>query len=216
MHWVDRGPEPEGLPQIRDSYTPHWVDYYHYGIGTKPTDSRWRWFSEPLRQRFVGLCAYCEKRCSGEVDHFRPKSQFPAMVYQWSNWLYACHDCNHKKGEKWPPGGYVDPCAKSRSAQPESYFDFQTATGRIFPKQGLSARRHSKAQRMIDNLGLNDWHHLKNRVEWLELVSKAVPTNPDDETPETKAIRDKLISRDSQLSSVVRTWLSQQGYPINE
>ena len=214
MHSVDRGPEPVGLEQIRATYTPRWVQHYRDGIGPRPSDSRWRSFHNDLRERSGGLCFYCEERSRGEIDHFRPKSLHPELVYSWPNWLFACHSCNNAKGEKWPPGGYVNPCAKSNAAQPEQYFTFDTETGEILPKVGLSPRRRLKALRMIEDLRLNEWHHLKNRVGWLWMISKAVPSDHDSLTPDVEEQRSVLVSRITQHSSIARAWLSERGHQI--
>ena len=179
MHWVDRGPEPSGLPQVRAQHTPRWVQHYRHGVGTRPSDSQWRRFIEHLRDAFHGLCAYCEQLRRGEVDHFRPKSRYPELVYAWSNWLFACRDCNHTKLGKWPHGGYVNPCARSTLARPEHYFAFDTQTGEILPSEELTAFDHNRALRTIEDLGLNEMHHLKNRLVWLQLISEIIPHDPN-------------------------------------
>ena len=105
MHWVDRGPEPSRLGEIRSRYTPRWVEHYREGVGSRPTDSRWRDFIVELREAFGDICGYCESICRGEVDHFRPKVRFPELAYEWSNWVFAWHDCNHAKWNNWPERG---------------------------------------------------------------------------------------------------------------
>ena len=60
MHWVDRGPEPKDLEQIRVTWTPGWVEHYTHKIGSPPRDSHWLKFQEDLNLVFQGLCAYCE------------------------------------------------------------------------------------------------------------------------------------------------------------
>ena len=215
MHWINRGPEPEKLRYIREQYTLRWVQYYRHGDGNSPNDVYWRDFYVILREMFHGLCAYCEKRARGEVEHFRPKSRYPELVYSWSNWLFACHDCNHAKGWKWPPGGYVNPCAKSRPARPEIFFGFDIETGEILPKTNLSAKRRRKAQNTIEELGLNEWHHLKNRVEWLHLVSAIIPDDPTDLEFNDREMRAHFVSRTTPYSSIIRTWLSERGHPAN-
>ena len=212
MHWVDRGPEPERLAGIQTRYTPRWVGYYRCDDGNKPSDSRWREFSQDLADAFGALCAYCEKRCRGEVDHFRPKNRYPNLVYSWDNWLFACHDCNHAKRERWPPWGYVDPCARSRPARPERFFTFDAVTGEILPKEGLTLGRRRKAQTMIDDLRLNEWHHLKNRLEWLQLMSAIIPENAAELTVEQEELRAHYSSRLTPYSSVTRHWLSKRGH----
>ncbi len=210
MHWIDRGPEPLGLDDIRAKRTLRWVRYFNDRSDSKPTDSNWRDFCGQLEQAFAGLCGYCEEYCKGEVDHYRPKSRFPELVYQWSNWVFACRRRNHLKGEKWPPRGYVDPCARTRSARPEHLLTFDTLTGEGLAQPGLSPVRRAKATRMIDELGLNRLHHLKRRLTWLwlvtELLANCPPTHPDH-----SRILKRIASRTSALSSVTRTLLAQEG-----
>ena len=141
-----------------------------------------------------------------------PESRYPDIVYSWSNWLFACHDCNHAKGEKWPPRGYADPCARSRGARPEHFFSFDILTGEILPKEGLSRARRRKAQRTIDELRLNEWHHLKNRLEWIQLISAIIPDEPAEMTAESEEQRAHFVSRTTPYSSVTRRWLSERGH----
>lgn len=215
MHRVDRGPEPDGLETVRSRDTPRWIDYYRNGNGSKPSDSRWRDFHNDLRQVFFGLCAYCEEICRGEVEHFRPKSRFPEQTYEWSNWVFACHDCNHAKSDKWPSGGYIDPCAKTKPAHPESYFTFDTLTGEILPKEGLSRGRRRKARQMIDDLKLNIFgHHLTKRLRHLYFVSQVLSNASGDGAVET-AFLELVTRRSEQFSSIIRVMLAERGYSVD-
>lgn len=211
MHFVDRGPEPATLKGIRSRRTPKWVGFYRHGKGPKPTDSDWRSFVPELDKAFSGLCAYCESWPKGEVDHFQPKSRFPEQVYEWSNWLFACHDCNQAKGDKWPAKGYVDPCAKSRQARPESFFDFDTFTGEILPRKGLSKARSKKAWHTIDDLGLNRIHHLKNRRTFISMVS----SHPDIAADPEAFVR-AVTARNHPYSSILRVFIREIGYSVDE
>lgn len=213
MHTVDRGPEPSGLGSVRRRYTPRWVRHYRDGHGTKPSDSKWRDFHTNVSGAFFSLCGYCEETCKGEVDHFRPKSKFPELVYKWNNWILACHVCNQKKSDHWPTVGYVDPCATSRVACAESYFAFDTKTGEILPKSKLASARGRKAHQMIEDLGLNAYHHLKRRAQWLRLVSEALSAVHDAENEELIRF---VASRETQLSSITRAWLEQQGHSYRD
>ncbi len=214
MRWVDRGPEPEALELIRSRYTRRWVGYYGNNGDPKPSDTRWRDFHDDLSNVFFGNCGYCEETDKGEVDHFRPKSRFPELAYEWTNWVFACHNCNHAKGDKWPGRGYVDPCARSRSARPERFFSFDTTTGEIILKAGLSPARRRKAIQMIGDLGLNDQHHLQKRRAWIELTSKLLSFLQETQPPSVMDYLRRLTSRTSQLSSVTRTLLAERGYPV--
>lgn len=214
MHYVDRGSEPNGVKKYRDLCTPRWIDYYEQGIGSKPTDSHWNKFHNNLREAFLGLCGYCECDCKGEVDHFRPKSQFPQRVYDWSNWVFSCHDCNNSKREKWPNGGYVDPCTKVLSSRPEEFFDFDLKTGEITPRTSLTPTRWAKASKMIDDLKLNAFHHLRRRLTWISLVSEVLKGDNEDD-PDHDDFVQHISARDCQFSSITRILLLEQGYLVS-
>ena len=216
MHWVDRGPEPDRLEAIRNSNTPRWIDYWKNGIGDEPKDDRWREFREALAQRFLRNCGYCERNTRGEVDHFRPKRRFPELVYDWENWIFSCHECNQAKGDKWSEEGYVDPCAVSESDRPENYFTFNTGNGAITPWRGLDTDQFDKAQKMIDDLKLNDLHHLVARLVRLRMLAVGIPDDPREATERDEALGKRFASRDSDLSSLARVWLAERGYSIDE
>ena len=150
------------------------------------------------------------------MDHFRPKRRFPELVYDWDNWIFSCHECNQAKGNKWPARGYVDPCAVSESHRPESYFMFNTRNGAITPFRDLDTDRFDKAQRMIDDLKLNDLHHLVARIVRLRMLAAGIPDDPGEETQRSEALRRRSASRDSDLSSLARVWLTERGYLIDE
>lgn len=42
-------------------------------------------------------CMYCEDSAADQIDHFRPKSFYPELVFSWMNYLYACGACNLRK-----------------------------------------------------------------------------------------------------------------------
>lgn len=54
-------------------------------------------------------CSYCETPINAErsaaVEHFKPKSLFPSLAYDWDNYFLGCGGCNGAKSDKWPAGG---------------------------------------------------------------------------------------------------------------
>lgn len=217
MHWVDRGPEPEGLEAIRKKFTAGWTRRYPDGQGSPPNDTRWRDFREMLRRIFGDLCGYCEERTKGEVDHFRPVSRFPEQVYQWSNWIFSCPTCNRTKWAKWPVLGYVDPCADSKEERPEAYFTFDTLNGMIRPRAGLSPERHARAATMIRELALNGYHHMRNRVAAVQRLSQMERISVSGHRLSQEILVTtfrRLSSRQEPWSSVIRVWLLEQGYEL--
>ena len=209
MRWVNRGPEPTGLARIRSRYTPGWVQRYRNGIGDRPTDARWRDFHDVLYERFSGLCAYCERHCPGETDHFRPKRVFPELTYQWSNWLLACTPCNRAKGDSWPQLGYVNPCAESPPDRPENYFDYDIDAGLIVPRADLNSPMRERANRMIADLKLNHYHQVKARLGWIRIVRKLIINVPDSEIA---GLVDWLTSGETEHPSIARALLAEVDY----
>lgn len=76
--------------------------------------SAWGKVKEDLWEMSRGKCAYCEGGINasrlGQVEHFRPKSLFPVLAYEWENYFLACGGCNGAKSDQWPrDGGYLRP-----------------------------------------------------------------------------------------------------------
>lgn len=99
-------------------------------------------------------------------------------------------------------------------ARPERCFDFDTLTGEILVKGGLSQTQHHKAMRTITDLDLNAYHHLKKRLTWLTLVAEACATHASNNPDHTSLLRE-VTSRSAQMSSITRVKLSQMGYAID-
>jgi uncharacterized protein (TIGR02646 family) len=62
---------------------------------------------QPLYDMFCGKCAFCERKVelsAGRIEHFRPKSQYVNLTFDWNNFLYSCEVCNNRqnKGSKFP------------------------------------------------------------------------------------------------------------------
>ena len=166
-------------------------------------------------ESFAAFALTVRSYARGKLTISAPKSRFPELVYTWSNWLFACHDCNQAKGGRWPTEGYVDPCATSKQSHPESYFEFDVLTAEVLPREGLSQSRRNRAQKTITDLRLNGRHHLRKRLAWLLLLSDSLTSDATAETPDKKSLRDHLASRGTQLSSITRAWLSQRGFSID-
>ncbi|MCP3996793.1 MAG: hypothetical protein GY722_17290 [bacterium] len=79
-----------------------------------PVWRKQKYVKKALSEMSRGHCAYCQTYNAGgawgDVEHFRPKSLFPSLAYDWSNYFYSCTICNNTKSDRWPPAGsYVRP-----------------------------------------------------------------------------------------------------------
>jgi hypothetical protein len=45
-------------------------------------------------------CVYCEDSIGDEIEHIYPKSLYPGRVFDWTNYVYACGNCNGPKNDK--------------------------------------------------------------------------------------------------------------------
>ncbi len=61
---------------------------------------------EKLEEQFNGKCAYCETKylatSDSWIEHYRPKSEYYWLAYQWSNLLPTCTKCNRTKSNCFP------------------------------------------------------------------------------------------------------------------
>ena len=106
MHFVDCGNEPASLREL--------VKYHANGEPDWDTrGERGSIFYRDLGRPFDRLCGYCERPCHGrqrgkpdsnEVDHFRPRSRYSKLTFEWENLVYTCHRCNWKKDDQFPNG----------------------------------------------------------------------------------------------------------------
>ncbi|MXO55292.1 HNH endonuclease family protein [Pontixanthobacter gangjinensis] len=62
----------------------------------------WSRAAPELHAAYSGICAYTAVYLpqQGSVDHFRPKSAFPQLAYEWSNFRLASGRVNSAKGSK--------------------------------------------------------------------------------------------------------------------
>lgn len=88
-------------------------------------------------------CAYCEGPLSSlgrHIEHFRRKSHYRNLTFQWDNLFWSCDrkdSCGHYKDHgagPYSPDDLVNPCIDD----PDRYFRFRS-NGTIGIRQGLSA-----------------------------------------------------------------------------
>ncbi|MDO9230044.1 MAG: retron system putative HNH endonuclease [Syntrophales bacterium] len=121
---------------------------------------------------FHGKCAYCESKIShiayGHIEHFKPKSTFPELTFEWTNLLLSCPICNGPecKGDCFPVvsegGPLINPCDDTPAEHFEFVFDTAAKLASVIGKT-------IRGQTTEKILGLN-------RVDLREYRSKVVMT----------------------------------------
>jgi len=124
-------------------------------------------------------CHYCEGSACNQIDHFRPKSWFPESVFDWFNFVYACHGCNHRKlngfaiyrndtGARYdlpkrrnadaaPPPAGMDVAINPRRENPFAFLDLDIAeTFHFVPCPNLGQHPRERARYTCALIGLNE------------------------------------------------------------
>lgn len=111
MHKVDRGEEPKSLKDNKEQWTKELLEQIEIKGQYSKVDSGYksRYKQEDVRKAlkdmYGSLCCYCEGEIDltgyAEIEHYKPKSLFPDLCFQWSNLHQICTKCNKKKNAKW-------------------------------------------------------------------------------------------------------------------
>jgi hypothetical protein len=136
---------------------------------TQPLTGVWHDWKQPIADECGTLCVYCavpEARLGGlrsfHVEHFRPKSKFPALENAIGNLFLACGICNVLKSDDWPAdpssdhsvAAYPDPALSDYnvllSVLPDSFeVDSQLVSGRYLIERVMLNRAQLVVQRRL-------------------------------------------------------------------
>ncbi|MEV6981636.1 hypothetical protein AB0M95_10320 [Sphaerisporangium sp. NPDC051017] len=95
-------------------------------------------------------CMYCEDSQGTDIEHFRPKSAYPAHAFSWANYLLACTRCNsNHKRTRFPQSSTGDPLLIDPTT------DDPVDHLLLSPSTGLYAGLDDKGVTTIDVCGLN-------------------------------------------------------------
>ena len=89
----DRKVRQPGLMFLRRWPNPKWATLKKKNYWTRATDQ--------LRVAYSGVCAYTAMYLMGDasVDHYYPKSKYPRLAYEWTNYRYTSPRINSRKGD---------------------------------------------------------------------------------------------------------------------
>lgn len=112
---------------------------------------------ETLKAMASGLerCMYCEDSAGTDIEHFWPKSSYPARAFTWTNYLLACSCCNsNHKREQFPLDAagaplLIDPTVED----PREHLLLSVTTGKYRPRM-REGQESPKGQRSIEVFGL--------------------------------------------------------------
>ena len=175
-------------------------------------------------------CCYCELYIADtgsgkQVEHFRPRTQFNDLWYDWNNLLLACADCNNAKLSKFPMSGDGEPLLLDPSdptLNPEDHIEFVVSEKQTISRVPLGlaiprgpSRRGKESIRVIR---LSGAHHIKRRRETLDklrlrytsLLTEATKiSHGDGDAQDVDRLKDELreaMGDDKAYAGLARTF----------
>lgn len=135
----------------------------------------WKTFAKKVKpfllENSQNHCSYCdiyfENRENSEIDHYKPKNQYPELEFEWVNLFAVCSICNKQKLRVFPENNTpIKPDDQNYNFF--KYFDFEYETGKISISKGLSKSDYLRAKETIDFLGLNKGDKPNSRKRFLQ------------------------------------------------
>ena len=157
MKRINKNTEPEGLKYARDNNLT-WEDF-HTQCQTMYVECREQAFNEQ-----EGECAYTgmplTKKEIVHLDHFKKKSIYPRLTFDWSNLFAAIKD--NRFGSDYKDNHinennatyYYQLLINPALDTPEAYFWYSN-DGMVYPKDGLTSIDLEKANTTINLFNLN-------------------------------------------------------------
>lgn len=141
----------------------------------RPNHKQWRshtyWTAilKDLHKAYHGICAYyCQyvPFVTGfdTVEHFKPKSKYPELAYEWSNYRFVCGHMNGKKGNH---EDVIDPFTVE-----DGWFQVDFDTFMVRPNPELPNTDYQRVLKTIKRLKLNDRDCVNGRIEVLRQFSR--------------------------------------------
>lgn len=84
-----------------------------------------------LQQAFSGKCGYCESIEARTIDHFWPQSRYEEHIWDWDNFILACHVCQTHKADHSPLNENGFQMINPREEEPLRYLRINTISGKM-------------------------------------------------------------------------------------
>ncbi|MDE7339100.1 MAG: TIGR02646 family protein [Lachnospiraceae bacterium] len=176
MKRINKGDSPEWFEAWKQDFKSENGREAHYKNDFSTNDRDGKMRRQRLRKQLIkeqgNICCYCMKRVflnNSHIEHFWPKTFFPQIDLEYKNMFASCNGegitdsdghCGHKK-EDWWDEEMISPA--------------KTEVERMF-KYSIDGKIHSVprkpttniAQKMITQMGLDNYHLIRNRRNAIE------------------------------------------------
>lgn len=175
MYKITRHPTSE--PQILQEKGKEWTEKF---VETRKTNKKHKhsWKIKNINYHDVIVdalsiltnehCSYCDKypldaraKTDLQIDHFKPVSKHEELAFEWTNLYLSCAGCNKSKLAQ-----YSDLILRpdAEDYHPNSYFFFDTSTGKIEVNERQGKVYTERAEKTIEVFKLNDKSIVKMRL----------------------------------------------------
>ncbi len=193
MHKIERNEPPEGLEEK--------LINFNNKDNIQPEDIKNAWQSftnsklkkqnlEQLNKMFKGCCAYCEGICEStsylEIEHFRPKSIYPKLMFDYNNMNISCEKCNKKKKEKFDER-LINPTVDN----PQEHLKFETYLLVPIDERGMIT---------IDIFDINNSSRTIKKEEGYETINNSLKL--------LKSKLDKIDEKNELAIEILRGWIT--------
>ena len=161
-------------PQIPDWLNENWEKWGNKYKENQIKGTKFNWFSHngetvnhkllpTLKIMTANHCSFCDghpmTRIGNTIEHFRPKSIFPELSYQWENLFLCCGNCQ-KKGDQ-----FNELLLKPDEIDYEfhRYFDYNFETGCLRPNPYSDVKDQHRARITLIIYGLNNFDRPDDR-----------------------------------------------------
>lgn len=101
-------------------------------------------------------CMYCLDGHGSDIEHFRPKTTWPAYLYHWPNLLLCCTHCGRIKGSRFPLRRGKPLLINPAEEDPWRHLDLDPVTGNLAATWDLKTQDWSaKGLATVDALQLD-------------------------------------------------------------
>ncbi len=129
-------------------------------------------------------CSYCDKyfinNDESEVEHYKPKAQYPELEFDWENLFASCPTCNKQKEKDYKK--YENTPLPIRPDEENysffRYFAVDFSTGEIICNENLKEQDKIRAENTIKYLGFNKGDKPASRIRFLKNIKKYKALKP--------------------------------------
>lgn len=203
MIHVDEKPEPTDFDRKVRQKGLRWMNKHHIDLNNSLPEKTqlknyWSDCAEDMYQRYDGCCAYLGLRLNRfqtvTIDHFLPKTKYPMLAYEWSNYRLCSSTVNSYKKDK---EGLLDPFKTETG-----WFCLDFVDGSVYANEDLSSARKDDVDNTIKLLKLNNSLLCKERCRLWDTF-KEQPDELKNNAPfiYAEAVRQNKLNVKSELFS---------------